>query len=355
MKKIQALCVLAGLMLLLAACGQPQVVTETVEVLKEVEVEKIVEIEIEMEPQLAVDGDTAEISNFSQVDGANTSVSLAEEQGASTLQRNRLIIKDGDIAVTVEDTGRALDSVGQLVTATGGYIIDQKVYKLDEYNYVTMQIGVPVSEFERAMVALRKLGNVTQDSASGVDVTDEFVDLESRLGNLKVKQERLRTFMTEAKKIEDVLKVEAELSDVEEELNVIQGRINYLKDRSSFSTISIQIDPWVPTATPSPTPTMTPTSTPTAIPTPNSWRPGDTAQIATVELQQTSQSVANGIIYLGIICGPWLLLLLLAGWGVYAFNRRFGNGWEFPLPNRLPERTVRPTEIEDIEQNRDSE
>lgn len=350
MKKLQTLCVLAGFVFLLAGC-QPQVVEvevtrliqnevlEEVEVIKEVEVEKVTEVERVIAVQsTAVFKDTDETASItdgeiSTSSSNSNSDSSSAERTTSPQRRARLIIKDGNIEVTVEDSQRALDNVGQLVTATGGYIIGQRVYKLDEFDYVTMQIGVPVEEFERAMESIRKLGTVTQDSATGVDVTDEFVDLESRLGNLQIKQERLRTFMSEAKKIEDVLKVEKELSEVEEELNVIQGRISYLKDRSSFSTISIQINPLVPTATPSPTPTSTP------IPTPSNWRPGDTAQVAAVELQETSQSFANGIIYVGIVCGPWLFLVLLVGWALFLLNQKYGTRYELPTRLRKPERT----------------
>ncbi len=305
MKK-QIISILACLTLLIAACGGADYAVE------EVAEEVSYDVESEMSGAEAVDS-VAEVSTQNQDGSDDGGISLAEQQGIAP-RRTRMIIKDGQIGLMVDDTQKALDSVGQMTASIGGYIIEQNAYTLDGYGYVTMQIGVPVSEFERAMVALRKLGTVTQDGASGTDVTDEFVDLGSRLENLEIKRERLRTFMADAKKVEDILKIEAQLSEVEEEMAIIQGRINFLKDRSSFSTISIQLDPIILT----PTPTVAPN------PTPEVWRPADTAIVASSQLRTTMQNTADAVIYTGIICGPWILLLLILGFGFVSVSRRFG-------------------------------
>jgi hypothetical protein len=119
--------------------------------------------------------------------------------------------------------------------------------------------------------------------------------------------------LDQAENVEQALEVNEELKKIEEEIAVIQGRINFLRDRAAFSTIDLTIQPWIPTPTPSPTATATPTATPTPLPTPDTWRPGDTAETARVELQNTAQNVADFTIYNSIVCGPWLVLLLLIG------------------------------------------
>ena len=97
--------------------------------------------------------------------------------------------------------------------------------------------------------------------------------------------------------MDETLKVNDELKSVEEEIAVIQGRLNYLGNRAAFSTIDLNIQPWIPTPTPSPTPTATPTATPTPLPTPETWRPADTAKVAGVELQESAQDTADFFIY----------------------------------------------------------
>ncbi|MEM7336508.1 MAG: DUF4349 domain-containing protein [Chloroflexota bacterium] len=125
--------------------------------------------------------------------------------------------------------------------------------------------------------------------------------------------------MQEAINVEEALRVNEELRKVEEEIAVIQGRINFLADRSSFSTIDLTLNPWIPTPTPSPTPTATP------IPTAESWRPGDTAKVASVQLQETAQTTADFVIFHGISTLPWLLfwgVIAYIGWRIYRFTVR---------------------------------
>jgi hypothetical protein len=243
---------------------------------------------------------------------AATILANKSSNSAPPVPQKRLIIKDGNMVVVVVDTETAVDATTRLVVDLGGYIISQHVFNdAQGYRYATMKLAIPVLNFEDAMRTLRTLGDVANESASGDDVTDEFVDLNSRLDNLEATRQRLQSFLDQAETVEQALEVNEELKIIEEEMALIQGRINFLSDRASFSTIDLTLDPWIPTPTPSATPTVTPTYTPTPIPTPHEWRPGDTAGAAAVKLQNTSQGVADFFIYYGIICGPWLLLLAL--------------------------------------------
>ena len=88
---------------------------------------------------------------------------------------------------------------------------------------------------------------MTNETVSGQDVTDEFVDLESRLRNLNATADRIRDFMDQAQDVDESLVVSARLGEVEAEIEQVKGRINFLKDRAAFSTITIQIIPEIPT------------------------------------------------------------------------------------------------------------
>ncbi|MCA9933885.1 MAG: DUF4349 domain-containing protein, partial [Anaerolineales bacterium] len=207
------------------------------------------------------------------------------------------------------DTETAVNSATELAVGLGGYVISQNMYDDDQsFKYATMRVAVPVDQFEFALRELRKLGDVTDESSSGEDVTDEYVDLNSRLTNLQATRQRLLDFLEAAQTIDEILEVNEELNRVEEEIAVIQGRVNFLRDRAAFSTIDLTLNPLLPTPTPSPTPTATP------LPTPESWLPGDTAQTAVVELQNTATNVADFSIFYGILCGPWLLALFVLLW-----------------------------------------
>jgi len=340
-RHITAVTLLLLALFILAACGsreteefsrenagvapvEPQVV-EVTRVVTETIVEEGEAIEV---TRLVAEEAMAEPAEAIAPTPAGTVPAAQPGNTAPAAPQKRLIIKDGRMVVVVEDTETAVDQTTRLVVDLDGYFISQNVFTDGEgYRHATMRLAVPVLNFESAMRTLRTLGEVVNESASGDDVTDEFVDLNSRLDNLEVTRARLQSFLDEAETVEQALEVNAELKKIEEEMALIQGRINFLSDRAAFSTIDLTIDPWIPTPTPSPTPTETPTATPTPIPTPDEWRPGDTVETASVQLQNTAQGLADFFIYYGIICGPWLILLALLAFIAW----------------RLAERTLRPT------------
>lgn len=314
----------------LIAC-QPQTVVETRVV--EVMATRVVEVEGEqvvVTMVVEVMGEEVILAVTNEPigsPGGNSGNQIASNDPTSLQPQQRLIIKDGQMALMVTDTDAAAQEAINLTTELGGYVINQRIWDGERgYRFATIKVAVPVAEFGNAMFAFRTLGTVTDESATGEDVTDEYVDLNSHLGNLYATQEQLRIFLEQAKNITETLTVYEELVKVEEEINAIQGRINYLADRSAFSTINLDINPWIPTPTPTSTPTPTPTPTHTPLPTPDVWEPGDTAKTALVQLQNTAQDAADKGIYSSIVCGPWLFAAAILGlfvWrGVIWYKRR---------------------------------
>jgi hypothetical protein len=240
--------------------------------------------------------------------------------GASAAGANRLIIKNADVRLLVSDTDVAVDRITQVVDDAGGYIISSRVWYQewgpDSYKYATITIGVPVDEFERVLLRLRDIAETVLDErASGEDVTDEFVDLESQLRNLEATRDRIMTFLEQARTVEEALQVNSELASIEAQIEEIQGRMNYLQDRAAFSTITINLEPELPeiVPTPTPTPTMTPTATPTTTPVP--WQASDTFNAARHTLGEAYKAIAELVIWLVVVLlpviGPPLLVIYL--------------------------------------------
>jgi hypothetical protein len=309
---------------LLAHCGgapEPEQVVQrvverenvvvTAEVEKEVTVVENVEVEAEVAPQEAPEA----------------SEQLAAASGPALAPRpraERMIIKNAEMELLVSDTDAALDSITVIASDYGGYIISSHSWYKDDFKYATIRIGVPVEEFENVLHRLRGLAlRVINEIASGEDVTDQFVDLQSRLTNLQATRDRIREFLDKAENVEEALQVNEQLSEVEGQIEEIQGRMNYLKDRAAYSTIDVQLNPEIPTPTVSPTPTVTPTATPTPTPTPEAWRPGETVQAATDVLSSVTKGLVDVVIWVLIVLGPFLLVVaLFIGLVVWLWRRR---------------------------------
>lgn len=301
---------------LLAACStsadsgrSPQAaegVTEIVEVEGEpVQATRVITDTIEVVPENAAEA---------QAPGSINENAPLDRPAVQGIQP-RLIVKNGRMTLTVEDTHAAVRGAMDIMVAAGGYVINQQVRTYNGFPYATIEMAVPVDTFESTVDRLRGLGTVEDESATGQDVTEEFVDLESRLDNLRATQARLREFLDQAQTIDEVLTVNRQLTTTEEEIEVILGRMNYLESRAAFSTIQLTINPIAPTPTP------TPTATPTPTPTPEVWMPGETAALAAGRLERSAKSLADFTIYNGIVLGPWLLLFALFGYIAWHIGR----------------------------------
>ena len=250
------------------------------------------------------------------------------EDSNSSITSPRLIVKNAQLKLQIEDTDIAIDRMMQIAGDLGGYVISSRVWYQasgeDNYKYATITLGVPSDQFELAMRRLRGLATrVLDETSSGEDVTDQYVDLQSRLQSLQATRARILEFLSQAKTVEEALKVNEELASVEQQIEEVQGKINYLSGRSNFSTIAIDLQPNIPELTPTPTSTVTPTATP------KPWNPGNTYNSAKSTLQVVYQGLADLVIWIFVVLLPLALPFLLIGWLIWFFYKRKNN----PPPN----------------------
>ncbi len=229
----------------------------------------------------------------------------------------RLIIKNADIRLMVADTDVAVDRAIQIVGDLGGYIVSSRVWYQDYYGhnlkYATITIGVPVEQFERALSRMRGLSvKVVDESASGEDVTDQYVDLQSQVTNLEATRERIKSFLEQAQNVDEALRINQQLSEIERQIEQIKGQINYLSDRSAYSTITVNLEPELPKLVSTPTPT----------PTPVLWDPGNTFKDAKGTVTLAYQGIFDFLIWFLVVLVPILAPPLLIAWGIWRLVSR---------------------------------
>jgi hypothetical protein len=155
---------------------------------------------------------------------------------------DRMLIQNAWVQVEAADPIAATVSLQQAVAESGGYVsnLQQSVDGLDRKS-VTVTICVPISAFSTTMGMLESLGKVIEKRVSADDVTEEFVDVEARTRNLKATEERLRDHLTRTGKLEDIVKVEGEITRVREQIERFEGRMRFLEHRVAYSTIQVTI------------------------------------------------------------------------------------------------------------------
>ena len=228
---------------------------------------------------------------------------------------DRKIIKSAEVSVLVEDSDTAIDRLTQVVSDAGGYIVSSRVwyqeYDKENYKYASITLGIPVDQFEVTMRRVRGLAlRVTDENASGEDVTDQFVDLQSRLTNLEATQARIQTFLEDAKTVDEALRINQELAQIEAQIEEVKGRMKYLSDRAAFSTITITISPQLPEIEPAP------------VPTPRPWSPSATLKDATETLVKAYQGIVEFAIWVFVAVLPILAPPALIIWLFFKLIRR---------------------------------
>ncbi|WP_291721409.1 DUF4349 domain-containing protein [Bernardetia sp.] len=151
------------------------------------------------------------------------------------------IIKTGNMSLRVQDLDKAKEEVLQKVKANKGFT---SAANYNDYSYQktqTVTIRVASSNFENLMKELTTIGFVENQSQDAQDVSEEFVDIEARLKTKREVEKRYTELLKNAKTISEILEIEDKLRVIREEIEAKEGRLRYLKDQISLSTIHLTL------------------------------------------------------------------------------------------------------------------
>lgn len=193
----------------------------------------------------AVNNSAPSFTGNAIADGTSTDIYGITEEKADYDQAEyqQMIIYNGNFSIEVDDIKSASDELKQLISSSNGSLLNSSLSENEESYYAHYQFRVPVNGFNSLIDQLNKIkfGKINYQNVSGIDVTEEYVDLESRLKAKRAYEARLLDFLERAEKTEDLLKISNDLNRVQEEIEQIVGRQNYLKHNSDYSMITIDL------------------------------------------------------------------------------------------------------------------
>ncbi len=176
-----------------------------------------------------------------------------QESGTGALPsgvEERMIVRTGDISLVVDDVVDARDEISQLAGRLDGYVVSFQISGEEQEMRGWISIRVPDDKFDQALTELRELAvRVTSESTDSRDITEQYIDLQSRLKNAEATESQYLALLEKAEVVEDILKIYERLSWVRSDIEQIKGRMQYLERISSMSLISVNLEP-VTTAKP---------------------------------------------------------------------------------------------------------
>jgi hypothetical protein len=161
------------------------------------------------------------------------------------------LIKTLKVDLKVKDTRKVADNLLKWImttdpraTSTG---TDYEQVRENLYN-ISLTFSVQATLYPQVYRYLRDYtthngGRLAAFSESIQDVTNTYVDTQSRLQNLRLEQGRLRDLLSRAQSLSDILSIDQRLTDVEGQIESYQAQLNTLTSQVKFYTVSVSLEP----------------------------------------------------------------------------------------------------------------
>ena len=210
----------------------------------------------------------------------------------AVLTEDRKIVKTGSMTLEVEDIAETMDEVAEMADEFNGYVVSSYKHEYERGVSGHIIIRVPSEKFDEAFERLRQLAvAVPYETTTAKDVTEEYVDLEAQLGNLLATEAQYLSLLEKAENVEEMLKVQRELSNVRGQIEQIEGRMQYLEQTSETSLIEVNLEETEGLAGP--------------------WSASAALKAAVRGLTTFGRGLATVLIWLGIFCWAWVPPLVI--------------------------------------------
>ena len=192
-----------------------------------------------------VGGKGAVVPEETDAEGAAEQTSAARTRVQQAPRSEVKVIKTGTVSIEIK-RGSYDDRYAEarrIAEGAGGMIADSRSTSSGgKITGGTVTLRVPNESFSAVMEQVRGLGRVTAVTEQVQDITEEYVDLESRIRNLRAQESVYVALMGRAQTVEEAISVQRELSVVQGQIEELTGRKNYLDNRVSDSTIQLTMN-----------------------------------------------------------------------------------------------------------------
>jgi hypothetical protein len=152
------------------------------------------------------------------------------------------IIKDGRLELIVSELEKTKSHIGTILKNHGGYFSNERYRNSDRESSYDLKIRIPSANFEGFLVDIETIkGELLYKEIDARDVTDQFIDLETRLQSKRNYRIRYNDLLKKANSVKEILEIEEEIRALEEEIESTTGRLKYLSDLVDYSTLDLTI------------------------------------------------------------------------------------------------------------------
>lgn len=164
--------------------------------------------------------------------------SLKEE--ASIQSTDRKLIKTGNLSFETESLDRTVQFIRKQVLATQGYISSERGESGDYQISNRITLRVPAENFDALIEVIEAhAGALDEKSINTTDVTEQFLDVQTRMVTKKKVEQRYLEILKRAQTVKEILEVENQIGKIRVEIESMEGKLKYFGDQTAMSTVSI--------------------------------------------------------------------------------------------------------------------
>ena len=224
MKKILSVLLCAALVLTLTACGGSAKNTSAMGVMRE---------------EAAAEAPAMMADNAASLKGA-------QPQSAALPEGRKWIITI-DMTVETDDLDMLTADLDQKIKSLGGYVEDQSVhngsnYASRRYRSANLTVRIPEEKADQFTSDISGLANVVSQNLRREDITLSYVATSSRVTALETEEARLLELLAQAETMEELLTIEARLTDVRYELENYTSQLRLYDNQIDYATIYLYIE-----------------------------------------------------------------------------------------------------------------
>lgn len=165
----------------------------------------------------------------------------SKEQPAAVAEfTERKVIREGEIYFECRDVQETETFLKNEVKNVKGYISNESANSYGERTERHLSIRVPSDQLDGLIEKIQSHAvRIENTNIRSEDVTEQFIDVEARLKTKKELETRYLSLLQQAKNVDEILRIERELSNIRGEIESFQGRLKYLSDQTSMSTLNV--------------------------------------------------------------------------------------------------------------------
>ena len=149
----------------------------------------------------------------------------------------RKIVYRADLTIETTDLVGTREKILNLMETENGIL----EYNEQNEQQFYLSLKIPAEKFEEFLNEAKAVGRVIYSSISANDVTEQYIDTETRLASKRALLEKYQSYLPQAKDLKEILEVEAQINSVTTELEQWEGRLQLLEKEVAYSSVSVRL------------------------------------------------------------------------------------------------------------------